>query len=108
MADVHELLPDVSTLLSLEPEELVGALMEHFHSLPDNERWTLHPNNFFGTRMGPLERYPQESRQAVENALREAWAWLVREGLLVAKDERGWYRISRRGERMRRCADLDA
>lgn len=108
MADVHTLLPDVSVLLSLEPEELAGALMEHFLSLPSNERWSLHPNNFFGTSMGPLGKYPQESRQTVENALREAWAWLVREGLLVEKDNNGWYRISRRGEKMQKRADVDA
>jgi len=107
MADAYSLLPDVKTLLALEPEELAGALMEHFHSLPANERWTLHPNNFFGTSMGQLGKYPQDKRQVVEDALREAWAWLAREGLLVPKND-GWYQISRRGQKIHKWADLDA
>lgn len=108
MADIQSLIPDPKVLLLLEPEELAGALLEHFHSMPPNERWSLHPNNFFGASMGPLPHYPQETRAGVESALREAWAWLVREGLLVPKDDHGWYRISRRGERLRSRTDLNA
>ncbi len=114
MADLHALIPDANTLMSLEPEELAGALMEHFHSLPANQR-SLHQSHFFGTcsglgpGRGPLaNKYPQESKEAVENALQEAWAWLVHEGLLILKDGNGWHRISRRGEKMQHAADLDA
>lgn len=108
MASLQRLIPDPNAVLALEPEVLAGALLEHFLSMPPNERWALHANTFFGTSMGPLSGYPQEVRPQIESALREAWAWLVREGLLVPKDEHGWYRISRRGERMRTAADVSA
>lgn len=107
MADLHVLLPDPNALLALEPEELAGALMEHFHSLPQNERSSLNQANFFGTHIGSLRKYPRDSQQAVENALREAWAWLVHEGLLVEREHHGSYRISRRGEKMHKWADVE-
>lgn len=110
MADLYSLLPDPQVLLALEPEEVAGALLEHFVSSPPNERSSLHPANFFGGSLGdgPMSKYPREARGPIEDALREAWAWLVREGLLVPKDENGWFRISRRGEQLAKRADVAA
>ena len=46
--------------------------------------------------------------EGVLNALLEAWAWLVREGLLVEKDRHGGVFISRRGQRIQSRQDFDA
>ena len=43
----------------------------------------------------------------MNEALREAFAWLVGEGLLVPKRD-GWYVISRHGRKMAKRADVDA
>lgn len=107
MPTVFQLLPDAVMLRELEPEELAGALMEHLNSLPANERWSVHPGNLFDTHGGPASSYPRDVQEPVNEALREAFAWLVREGLLVPKRD-GWYVISRRGQKMAKRADVDA
>ena len=104
---VEQILPDPETLLTLEPEELAGVVMEHFNSLPSNERWSIHPENFVNPNASPVNRYPQDYQDRVAKALMEAWGWLVREGLLAPRPgSSNSYFITRRGERIQKASDL--
>lgn len=107
MAYLQQLLPDPTILLALEPEELAGALMEHILSFPANQRRSVNSHNFFETSDGPASAYAGQHQEAVNNALREAFAWLVQEGLLVRKAN-DWFAISRRAAKMATRADVEA
>jgi uncharacterized protein (TIGR02391 family) len=96
--DITRTLPTADSVLQLEPEELGGYLLEAL-STGNSENVSL---SKFTSRA--REHYKQD---AVNNALLEAWAWLVREGLLIAvKDD--VYLISRRGQRLKGRQDLQA
>ena len=107
MASLIQLLPDASALLLLEPEELGGALLEHILSLPANERHQVNLHNMFETAGGPASAYPTSHREQVNDALREAFAWLVQEGLLVPKPHH-WFMLSRRARHFNKWADVNS
>ena len=95
-------LPTVDAVLQLEAEELAPYLLEHLAGNSNH----LHPSNFFNASVGStvMGHYGKDER--VEQALREAWSWLEREGLLVLK-EYGYF-ISRRGQRLHGRQDFSA
>lgn len=96
--DLRQTLPTVDSVLALEPEALGGYLLE---SLSTESSQDLHLDNFIS---GMRAHYKQD---AVGNALLEAWAYLVREGLLIAaKDDT--YFISRRGRKLKGRQDLES
>ena len=106
---IDSMLPNSDDLLALEPEELAGFIIEHFNSLPQNEKDSIHPDNFVNPNSSPVNKYPRQSQESVARALMEAWEWLVREGLFARKPgSPGWYFITRRGERIKTAADLEA
>lgn len=96
-------LPTGDALLQLEPEELAPYLLEH---LADNSGH-LNLNGLLESSLGSgvMLHYARDER--VELALREAWSWLVREGLLVEKGH-DWFFISRRALRLKGRQDFDA
>jgi uncharacterized protein (TIGR02391 family) len=97
-AEVTKTLPTVDSVIDLEPEALGGYLLE---SLSTGSSQDLRLSNFMSRIR---EHYKQE---AVDSAFLEAWAWLVREGLLIAtKDDA--YLISRRGRKLKGRQDLAA
>lgn len=98
----HRLIPDADELLALEPEELAGFVLNYLNTASKSE---LHSGNF--TLRNNIEGYPQEKQGAAQEALMEAWVWLVREGLLAPRpgDNSGWVFITRRGKRL---ADRDS
>ena len=97
---IHSLVPDAEALIELEPEELAGVLMEHLNSLPASARRSLSRYNF--SLPDTVREYPREHRDALRQALMEAWVWLEREGLLVPKPgSQGEVVISRRGRQLR-------
>jgi hypothetical protein len=105
---IDSMLPNPEDLLALEPEELAGFVIEHFNSLPANERDSLHPDNFVNPNSSPVNKYPRQYQDRVARALMEAWEWLVREGLFARKPSSpGWYFITRRGERIKTRSDLE-
>ncbi len=98
MTSLPDLIPDVEVLLELPPEELAGAILL---DLATNRRG-VHPYGFI-QQLFQLhqERYPPERKGEVEQAILEAWNWLVREGLLVEEHNPAGPReffITRRGQ----------
>lgn len=111
MASLSQLIPDAENLVALEPEELGGALLEHILSLPANERQSVNTHNLFETEWGGLAaQYSKATRpmqERINEALREAFAWLVREGMLTPKAN-DWYMVSRRGRKLAKWAEVNA
>src|SRR5262245_50974885 len=107
MAGMFDLLPDHEVLLSLEPEELAGFVLQYLNSLPPEMSGLLNRYNFSlpGNQLGG---YPPQEYKAIGRALMEAWVWLEREGLIApAPGEPGEFVfITRRGQRMRQATDL--
>jgi uncharacterized protein (TIGR02391 family) len=96
--DITRTLPTADSVLQLEPEELGAYLLE---SLSTGNSQDLQLSKFTSRIR---EHYKED---AVNNAVLEAWAWLVREGLLIAaKDD--LYLISRRGKRLKGRQDVQA
>jgi uncharacterized protein (TIGR02391 family) len=54
--------------------------------------------------------YPPNNRLEVRRALAEAMQWLEAEGLIIPDPEQsaGWFRLTRRGERLKEPADIEA
>lgn len=102
---LHVLLPDPEVVLSLEPEELAGVLLEYLHLLPPQARLSLFD---FSSTTAVVDGYPWEHREAILRAFVDAWRWLERDGLLVPK--RGpndkVVVISERGATLRTAADV--
>jgi uncharacterized protein (TIGR02391 family) len=100
--DITQALPTVDAVLQLEPEELASYLLEHLAG--NSNHLNLH--NLIDASVGStlMKHYKQDER--VEEALREAWAWLEREGLIVPRSY-GHF-ISRRGKRIRSRQDFGA
>jgi uncharacterized protein (TIGR02391 family) len=96
--DVTQTLPTADSVLELEPEALGGYLLE---SLSTDNSQDLRLDHFMSRIRA---HYKQD---AVNSALLEAWAWLVREGFLIPTKQDS-YVISRRGRRVKGRQDLEA
>src|SRR5207249_9103145 len=108
---IHQILPEPELLLGLEPEELAGVILEHLTSLGPNERGQLNRHNF--SLPHTVQGYPPPLQDRIRRALMEAWSWLEREGMIAADPVSGgigrdWVFVTRRGQRMRTAADLEA
>lgn len=101
--DITKALPTAESVLQLEPEELAPYLLEYLAA----NKSRLHPTNMFGSSLGDGVTYHYKNDTRVEQAFREAWSWLARDGLLVEKND-GWFFISRRGERLKGRQDFSA
>jgi uncharacterized protein (TIGR02391 family) len=99
MPALNELVPAVDDLLVFEPEE-VGVLL--LRALADQP--SFHPGGFEGDLFsGSPPAYPHDRRDAVVEAVREAFAWLNGQALLIEADPlhpSGHRKISRRGRRL--------
>jgi uncharacterized protein (TIGR02391 family) len=105
---LHQILPDPELLLTLEPEELAGVVLEYLNGLAPGDRGQLNRHNFGLPHT--VQGYPPAFHERIRRTLMEAWSWLEREGLIAADPMQGhdWIFITRRGERMRTAADLKA
>src|SRR3954469_20481082 len=81
---IHALLPDGTTLLSLQPEELAGLLLKFLNSLPEYQKNKLNRLNFFLEDIA-VSGYPNELLDDIRRALMEAWVWLENEGFLAPR-----------------------
>ena len=107
MSSIYALVPDHELLLSLEPEELAGVVLEYLHSLPESDsQFSLHNFSLPHT----VAEYPGEHHGDIIKALREAWQWLQNEGFIIPTP--GFHpdmvSITRRGERVRNAVALKA
>ena len=86
ISTLQSITPDAQDLLTLEVEELAEVLLVYINRCSEESRNTVaqHGKTNRGNFAG-LVRYPQQlnRREEVRRASLEAWAWLVREGLLV-------------------------
>jgi uncharacterized protein (TIGR02391 family) len=82
MTSLPELVPDPKVLLTLQPEELGGAVLVDLNTT--DSRADPYSYVYFMFQM-PREDYPQEHKPAIEIAVLEAWSWLVQAGLLAEK-----------------------
>ena len=97
---IISMLPNVESVLELEPEELAGVLIEFLNSLSPFEQQQLNRHNFL---IGEAIRgYPPESQDRIKRAFSEAWTWLERECLVApmpgASGE--WAFVTRRGQKL--------
>jgi uncharacterized protein (TIGR02391 family) len=108
MATLSDLIPDPSSVLALEPEELAGVVLELLISSGPNEPSRLHPSSF--THPQTIGSYPEGQRQEIEYLLMEGWHWLVQEGLVATRpgDTHGWHFITRRGKKIKNRQGLTA
>lgn len=108
MAKLADLIPDPSSVLALEIEELAGVALELLTSVGLDEPSRLHPSGF--THTTTIGNYPESQRQDIEFALMEAWQWLVQEGLIapLPGNSGGWYFITRRGKKIKNREGLAA
>lgn len=110
MKEIFEAIPEADVLLSLEPEVLGAKLLFllrkrfgagiFFPSTMCNELWEL--------RTRKLPTYPENTRDAIEGAFNEAWAWLEAQGLMVrpARGNEGYRVLSRRAKRFESEAEF--
>jgi uncharacterized protein (TIGR02391 family) len=108
MFELTKVIPDVTVLLTLEPEEL-GAKLLFLLRKRDLQRRMFSPTTLNAEVWpsfplpGQQPPYPANTREAVEIALTEAWAWLEAQGLIVraadSNGDRGWKILSRRALR---------
>jgi len=104
---LFSIIPDPETLLSLEPEELAGVVLEVLNSLDPMNRGNLNRYNF--SLPSNFTEYANQHDQ-IAQAVMEAWSWLEREGLLAPKpgSQGEWVFITRRGLKIQSQSDLDA
>ena len=114
---ISDLVPDAGTLLSLEPEELAGVVLQVVNALPrQGGRMTQGPrlNEFV---LSQSATYPEEEQWEIRKALVEAWTWLEREGIIAPEAPQpgvnvhgGWDRVivTRKGKRLKQASDVEA
>lgn len=108
MSALESFLPEPDVLLSLEPEELAGYLLEYFNSLSEVEQQRLNRYNFSLSHV--VADYPQHLQNDISKGLMEAWVWLEREGFLApTPGQQGeWRFLTRRGKKLKGHTDLTA
>ena len=109
MSDFTDYLPNPEALVSLEPEELAGYLLEFFHSIPERDRQQRVMQQDWLGGSPPVDDYPAKYRELISMALMEAWSWLERQGLIAPYPRRiaeGSYFITKRGRELKRRADI--
>lgn len=80
------MIPDVNSVLQLEPEELAGVLIEHLNSLTPQEQHQLNRHNFL-TLVGNSGLPPGDSRES-QTCLRRSLG-LARTGMPDCSITRG-------------------
>lgn len=103
--------PDVDVLLALEPEELAAKLLSLIRLRGDK---VFSPHNYQNEMTVPygnhIAQYPMEKSEEVLLAVREAWAWLEAQGLIIpdagGNGINGWRVLSRRARRFQSEAEF--
>jgi uncharacterized protein (TIGR02391 family) len=112
MPTLQMLVPDPEVLIQLEPEELGALLLQALASRPPNERM-FHTSNYESELFGSSNlAYPRTHQDKVLFAIREAFAWLEGQALIIPADSmngrNGWRVIGRRGRRLTTPTEWEA
>ncbi len=108
MATLLDLFPTPNNLLALEPEELAGILIEIIPSISQRSGFVI--NSLVDQLYTISGGYPFQSRDQVVLAIGESLNWLIVEGLVIRNPAQmaDWHILSRRGQRIKSRADLEA
>jgi hypothetical protein len=104
MQELVRAIPNVDTLLALEPEELGAKLLFILRSRKEKQ---FHPGNVKNDLTIYCQNhnaYPQQRLEEVTLALSEAFGWLEAQGLIVHAPDgmnaaHGWRVVSRRAQK---------
>lgn len=105
MHPLEQAVPDVEFFLALEPEELAAKLLFLMRQSPEafgGSNGKFHPINLvlsLGTGSFGNSIYSGQRAGEVEQAVREAIAWLKSQALLVDTGDNNWMVLSRRALR---------
>lgn len=102
-------IPDAEVVLAMQPEELAAKIL----FLLQSEAKAFAPHNLENEVYGSQDpKYPVIHQEAVGQAIREAFMWLIGQGLLVpTRGHLGgntWMTLSRRGRSFASEADFSA
>jgi uncharacterized protein (TIGR02391 family) len=106
-----DLIPDAEQLLDLEPEELSGVLLEDLKRASAIRPGTGLVNAYNLYRSELQTGYPAARREAIADAVMEAWGVLAQEGFIARKVDQAvseWWFITRRGHLAANAADVAA
>jgi uncharacterized protein (TIGR02391 family) len=85
---LSELIPDFAVLLALDPDELGLRILQVLRSMPSHlqqhELETFTHSVIGHPRAPGTGAYPASPREDIKQAIREAWAWLEGQGLLLS------------------------
>ena len=109
MAPLLTVFPSATDLLTLEPEELAGVVVEYIPFISQNGHFGIH------SLMDPLFQphitggYPRSHWRKVELAFAEALNWLGTQGLLIVDPGQPslWYVPTRRCQTLKTRADVE-
>ncbi len=103
-SELAELIPDPEVLLSLEPEQLAGRLLQIMNG--ENRNYHTATISHWDSDLfdSPYAGYDRKYKEQVFDAIAEAWGWLESQGLIVWMDasngKNGWRKPSRRGAKL--------
>jgi uncharacterized protein (TIGR02391 family) len=105
---IEAILPAPELLLAMGPEEVAGFLLEYLNELPHADNM-IHLRSVTGD-LGPFRAYASRQYQEAAHAVAEAWAWLLREGMIAQRPnaDNGLAFVTRRGKTFRTHGQLEA
>src|SRR5271165_650425 len=110
MRELLTAIPDVEALLALEPEELGAKLLFLFKG---RRQQMFSPQGLAGELWSTVPvtpEYPRQRQDEILLALREAWAWLEAQGLIVPAPDHngrnGYKVLSRRARKFENPAEF--
>ena len=109
MQSIYSLIPEPEDLLSFEPEELAGFVLEFFKSTDSRGKGSVRAFDLIHNEA--LRGYPHEHQKDIRYALAEAMQWLKNEGLLIqdpGQNSCDYLYITRRGQQLENAAAVEA
>jgi len=110
MRELVTTIPDVEAMLALEPEELGAKLLFLARARPDPEFSPEQMASELWSTVPVTPEYPRQRQSEIHLALREAWAWLEAQGLIVPAEppngRNGWRVLSRRARKFENPAEF--
>jgi uncharacterized protein (TIGR02391 family) len=107
MTALIDYVPTLEQLAALNPEDLGMVLVQLMQASREPNYTESHFIYPIINRNTP--EYPEQKRNTVREVIREAWQWLLNEGLLVEVPEMNQrYMLTRKGKSIKTQTDIDA